>query len=90
MIVTENGVISNGGIALDNPLPLPEGSKVVVHVEVASTETTPKSSPPDVSAEIFAAFPFFGQWADRQDIPDSAEYVRQERAKWQQRPYRQD
>jgi hypothetical protein len=58
-------------------------------VETAPSELQPEQVP-DPTADIRALFPFIGQWADRDDLPDSAEYVRQERAKWQQRPYRQD
>ena len=89
MSIIEHGTISNGGIALDNPLPLPDGSKVRVQVEIEAPATAnPTFS--ENTAEEFASLPFFGQWADRIDIPDSAEYVRQDRAKWQQRPFRQD
>ena len=86
MAIIEHGTISNGGIALDNPLPLPEGSKVIVRIEEAPMEPSPGGA----DRAFQDAFPFIGQWADRTDIPDSAEYVRQERAKWQQRPYRPD
>ena len=65
-----------------------DDSKVTVRIETASQVT---ESPTKAAHEsLQETFPFFGQWADRTDIPDSAEYVRQERAKWQQRPYRQD
>jgi hypothetical protein len=89
MVIVERGIIANGGIALDKPLELPEGSQVIVRIETASPET---ASQPDESVirSLRAAFPFVGQWADRGDIPDSAEHIGQERAKWQQRPFRQD
>jgi len=88
MSIIEHGTITNGGIALDKPLPLPEGSKVIVRVEMSPQPVEGSESSPEQSLQEI--FPFFGQWADRTDIPDSAEYVRQERAKWSQRPYRQD
>ena len=33
----------------------------------------------------FASLPFFGMWADRQEMQDSEAYVRREREQWQQR-----
>ena len=89
MTIVEHGTISNGGIALDKPLPLPDGSKVVVQVEI-ETPAVENQTIPENGSEEFASLPFFGQWADREDMADSAEYVRKERAKWRQRPYRQD
>lgn len=85
MVIIEHGIISNGKISLDKPLPFAEGSKVVVRVE-PEAPSAGNHHAAELSAAEFGALPFFGQWADRQDIPDSAEYVRQERAKWQQRP----
>jgi hypothetical protein len=89
MVVVQHGTVINGGIALDNPLPIPDGSKIIVQVEVQTPTTAPDLTSEE-SSSAFAALPFFGQWADRTDLPDSVEYVRQERAKWLQRPYRQD
>ena len=88
MTIIEHGTISNGGIALDRPLPLPDGSKVLVQVEI-ETPAAANQTAEEAASAAFAALPFFGQWSDRTDIPDSAEYVRQERSKWQQRPCRQ-
>ena len=88
MTIIEHGTITNGGIAFDKPLPFAEGSKVVVQVQPASVEAQPSDQ--DHAKDLAATFPFIGQWADRTDIPESAEYVRQERAKWRLRPYRQD
>ena len=87
MVVSELGTVSNGGICLDKPLPFPDGCKVIVQVELeAGTSQQTNAAAPAFEE----AFPLIGQWADRDDIVDSADYVRQERAKWQQRPYRQD
>lgn len=88
MTIIQHGTITKGGIAFDKPLPLPEGSKVIVHVETIDIEAS--SATQDETNDLAAAFPFFGLWADRTDIPDSAEYVRQKRATWRERPYRQD
>ena len=89
MEIVESGIIRDGAIAFDNPLPLQEGCRVTARVEVDSAggAIAPTQK---LSVAEFAALPFFGQWADRSDIVDSADYVRQERAKWQQRATRQD
>jgi hypothetical protein len=89
MSIIEHGTVSNGAIALDRPLSLPEGSKARVQVEVESP-TSANPPTPELTADAFASLQFFGRWADRQDMADSAEYVRKEREKWQQRPYRKD
>ena len=89
MVIIEHGVVSNGGIALDKPLPLPEGSKVTVQIETTAPEASNQQDDEAIRA-LKAEFPFIGQWADREDIQDSSTYVREQRAKWQQRPYRQD
>lgn len=88
MVVVENGTILNGAISLDRPLPIADGSQVVVRVETA-TPATPSETPPATPNDL-ASHPFFGQWADRKDIPDSSDYVRQEREKWQLRATRRD
>jgi hypothetical protein len=87
MEIVQNGIIVNGAISLDHPLPLADGCHVVVRVATAATEI-PEIMPP--SSDEFSSHPFFGQWADRKDIVDSSDYVRQERDKWQQRATRQD
>jgi len=38
-----------------------------------------------MSAADFSNHPFFGLWADRDDIVNSVDYVRQEREKWRER-----
>jgi hypothetical protein len=87
MVVIENGTVINGALSLEHPLPLADGSRVVVRVEtdspVAASETTG-------TANDLASHPFIGLWADRKDISDSSEFVRQEREKWQLRGTRQD
>lgn len=88
MEIIENGIVVNGAISLAHPLPLADGCQVVVRVEASITPE--KSGPQSSSAEDISLHPFFGQWADRTDIVDSSDYVRQERDKWQQRATRKD
>ena len=87
------GKIQNGSIVFPEPLPLPDGIEVVVRIDVATvgTQITPLRATrvPDARAH-FAALPFFGMWADREDIWDSAAWVRKEREQWQRRLARQD
>lgn len=83
MEIVEHGIVRDGAIAFDNPLALPEGSRVIARVEVDLS--SPEMSAGKLSTAEFRALPFFGQWADRTDLLDSAAYVQEERSKWQQR-----
>ncbi len=87
MVVVENGIVVDGAISLDRPLPIANGSQVVVRVETATTPHLTENQP---STEDLSAHPFFGQWADRKDISDSGDLVRQEREKWHLRATRRD
>ena len=77
------GKVRHGAIELAEPLPLPVGSDVVIHVEPATT-TAP------LPTNEFTALPFFGMWADRGDAVDSAEWVREGRERWHRRAARAD
>jgi hypothetical protein len=60
-------------------------------VEVSIDLLSSPSPPDDVTqADDFASLPFFGMWADREEMQDGAAWVRQEREQWQQRAARQD
>ncbi|MFN0018458.1 MAG: hypothetical protein ACKVP0_09380 [Pirellulaceae bacterium] len=87
MVVVENGTVISGAISLEHPLPIADGSRVVVRVETASP--TPLAGAKDSDHDL-AWHSFFGLWADRTDIPDSSEFVRQEREKWHLRGTRQE
>jgi hypothetical protein len=81
------GQVKNGGIVFSQPLGLAEGTQVSVAIEpLPATEET-VSRDRDVD---FDSLPFFGIWADRDDMRDSTEWVRQERERWQQRAARPD
>ena len=89
MALTIEATYKNGVLKPKKRLKLPDGSKVVVQIETASPEASTQQDD-EATRALKSAFPFIGQWADRDDIPDSAAYAREQRAKWQQRPYRQD
>jgi hypothetical protein len=84
MAFIEQGFVRGGQIVLDEPLSLAEGTPVVVHVEplLPSEMREHETS--------FASLPFFGMWADREEMADSAARVRKEREQWHLRAARQD
>ncbi len=73
-LIVEEGKISNGHIVLSKPLSLPEGTEVRVQIEpvdpviVSDADSQDKGSD---ESEDFANQPFFGMWADREDMRDS-------------------
>ena len=87
MALIERGKVQSGGIVFSKPLALPEGTEVVVHIEPLVKDT--QAAGPDVG-EDFTTLPFFGMWAEREDMSDSTAWVRREREQWQQRAVRQD
>ena len=82
MTLFEQGRIEGGAIVLAKPLPLPEGTEVTVRIETASG---PTASSDASGSEEFASLPFFGMWANREDLADTVAWVRREREQWQQR-----
>ena len=78
--MTERGKIHSGSIVLDEPIDLPEGTEVIVHVEPVMHE-----QPSAGNGNEFENLPFFGMWADRDEMSDSIAWVRKERDEWQQR-----
>lgn len=87
-LIVEEGKISNGHIVLSKPLSLPEGTEVRVQIEpvdltiVSDNDSQDKDSD---ESEDFANQPFFGMWADREDMRDSVAWLRKEREKWKER-----
>jgi hypothetical protein len=87
MAWVERGRVQGGALVFSTPLALPEGTEVLVQIEpLAQGEPADQ----EMDEDQFARLPFFGMWADREDLPDSAEWVRRERQQWQQRAARQD
>lgn len=84
---TKHGKVQGRTIVFAGPLPLPEGTPVVVHIEQVAEDRPTKGAG---SAESFTALPFFGMWADREDMGDSVAWVRRERERWHERATRQD
>lgn len=85
MTFHEHGRIQRGAIVLPRPVPLPEGTEVTVRIEMSGADT-----PAAIANGNFTSLPFFGMWADREDMADSAQWVRREREQWQKRTSRQD
>lgn len=84
--IMERGKVRGRSIVFTKPLSLPEGTEVVVQIQPFVRTTTPTDS---VDTQEFRSLPFFGMWADREDMQDSVAWVRKEREKWQQRATRQ-
>jgi len=74
-------------IVPDSALDLPADQALEVEVrlvspaeEAADALKRASGAKPDITA-----LPFFGMWADREDMADSASWVRKEREKWNSR-----
>ena len=87
MTLTERGKVQSGGIVFSEPLALPEGAEVLVRIEPLVAGEPPDAPAGEMS---LAALPFFGMWADREEMRDSAAWVRREREQWQQRLAQRD
>jgi hypothetical protein len=79
MILLERGKIENGQIVLSHPLKLAEGTEVIVQIEPKVEASC------EAQLQNLFGLPFFGMWADRREMNDSASWVEGERAKWQER-----
>ena len=82
-LIIEEGKVNNGHIVLSNPLSLPEGTKVRIQIEPIETDNTQSTTTKE--NEDFANQPFFGMWADREEMRDSVAWVRKQREKWKER-----
>jgi hypothetical protein len=78
MIQEARGKVEKGFLVLDSPLALPDGTEVRVRVEPVPLE----NAPPPQEPEEFTRLPFFGMWADREEMADSAEWVQRMRDQW--------
>ena len=75
-----HGTVQGNEIVIPNGLGLPDGTQVAVTIE--PVETGVEGTSPE-SVEEIAALPFFGMWANREDMADSIAWVREIRT----RPY---
>jgi hypothetical protein len=87
MEITQRGKVQNGTLVLAEPLTLPEGAEVVVRIETLDADAAATVL---LDSGDLAGLPFIGMWADRDDMNDSAAWVRRERDEWHQRALRQD
>jgi hypothetical protein len=86
MIQEASGKVRNGTLELDEPLTLPDGTEVRVRIEPIEQQPTSIT----LSPEELLRLPFFGMWADREEMADSVAWVRRMRDQWEQRVTRQD
>lgn len=87
MSFTKRGRVQGSSIVFSTPVPLPEGAQVAVQIEALPEASAP--SHPESAADLTSQ-PFFGMWANRPDMEDSAAWVEGERQRWAQRTTRQD
>jgi hypothetical protein len=80
----ERGKVKGRSIVFPRPLALPEGTEVVVQIQTFVVTARPVAQADD---REFRSLPFFGMWADHDDVQDSVAWVRREREKWQQRAW---
>ena len=86
MVVIREGRIEHGSVVLPVAVDLPDGTAVRVMIEVMPVDGERSA---DESVD-FSTAPFFGSWADRDDLADSAAWVSRQRDAWQQRTTRAD
>lgn len=73
-------------IVPDSQLDLPPDQPMEVEVRLISpTEKTVASAKAANAKHDITSLPFFGMWADRGDMADSAKWVRKEREQWKSR-----
>ncbi len=87
-LIIEEGKVINGHIILSNPLSLAEGTEVRVQIEPVDPVPVNKDDAQNTDSnesEDFANQPFFGMWADREEMRDSVAWVRKQREKWKER-----
>jgi hypothetical protein len=80
------GKVQGGTIVFVQPLSLPDGTEVQVHIEpVVAGQAAERRAVRD-----FASLPIFGMWAGRGDQQASAAWVHRERQQWHTRAVRPD
>lgn len=86
MAWVERGQVQGGAIVFAQPLSLAEGTEVEVRIELLISADEPAAEA--AQDEDFVDLDAFGMWADRPEMADGAEWVRNERSKWRQRAFR--
>ena len=97
MALMERGKVLAGKLVLSGPLELPDGTEVVVHIEPlppgqkpgtraachsrSETEARAGEAVPEEPRSL-ADLECFGMWADREEMEDSAAWVRRQREQW--------
>jgi len=66
-VLKERGKVHNGSIVFAQPLALPDGSEVMVQIELPASDLLSTASTSGDSAD-FAQLPCFGMWKDREDM----------------------
>ena len=80
MPLVKHGTVQDGRVMLQEPVDLPEGTRVVVTIE--PVKTLEQRVPTSEEIKEFRAEPFHGMWADREEMDDSAAWVRRIREQW--------
>lgn len=70
-------------IVPNEPLDLPKNQELEVEVRVIARAGR-RSKARRLAGRV-TSMPFFGMWADREDMKDSAAWVRKERERWNER-----
>jgi hypothetical protein len=82
MAIVERGTVRGRQIELPTPVALPDGTEVIVSIEPV-TAPTDALVPSTASDEALAEF--LGMWQGRDEMRDSAAWVREVRETWQRR-----
>jgi hypothetical protein len=69
----------------DLDLPADQSLEVEVRLITPATKSADTSKAADGGKPDITALPFFGMWADREDMADSGQWVRKERENWNNR-----
>ncbi len=86
----KRGHIEHGQVKLSDPVEFPDGTEVTVIIYSGlPSMDTPLEPDDDLSMQL-SELGVFGMWADRADMKDSVERVRQQRAQWDQRLIRSE
>lgn len=67
----------------NEPLEVPQNEELEIDIRLPSVHIGRHS--PRRSRRHVTSMPFFGMWADREDMKDSISWVRKERERWKER-----